>query len=126
MFASPQAAATAHATGLGGLGSVTLALLAVLAAIFALAWLLRRVRAFSGGRVDHALEVLANVPLGPKERAVLLRVGDAQLLLGVAPGRVSMLHLLASPLEPAGPAAGGAPGGGGISFRALLARSLGK
>jgi flagellar protein FliO/FliZ len=124
MFAAPQAAPVAHPGGIGGLGEVTLALLLVLGAIFLLAWLVRRVRGF-GSRVGNALDVLANVPLGQKERAVLLKVGTTQILLGVAPGRVNALYVLPEPLEleraPGTPASSTPP-----SFRALLMKSLGK
>ena len=123
MFAAPQTAPAAHAGGLGGLGEVTLALLLVLGAVFALAWLLKRVRVFSS-RAGAAVEVLAQVPLGQKERAVLIKVGPSQILLGVAPGRVNTLHVLPEPLDLSRPPA--AAGGDGHSpFRALL-RSLGK
>jgi flagellar protein FliO/FliZ len=124
MFAAPQAAPVSHPGGISGLAEVTLALLLVLAVIFALAWLLRRLRGF-GSRVGDAIDVLANVPLGQKERAVLLRVGATQILLGVAPGRVNALYVLPEPLAldraPATPGGPAAP-----SFRALLMKSLGK
>ena len=123
MFAAPQTAPAAHAGGLGGLGEVTLALLLVLGAVFALAWVLKRVRTF-GSRVGGALDVLAQLPLGQKERAVLIRVGTAQILLGVAPGRVSTLYVLPEPLDLKTPPAGSA-GAANSPFRALL-RSLGK
>ena len=123
MFAAPQSAPAAHAGGIVGLGEVTLALLLVLGAVFALAWALKRVRAF-GSRVGGALEVLAQVPLGQKERAVLIKVGEQQVLLGVAPGRVNTLHVLPQPLDLSrAPAV--TPRDGGSPFRALL-RSLGK
>jgi flagellar protein FliO/FliZ len=122
VFAAPQAAPVAHPGSIGGLGEVTLALLLVLATVFALAWLLRRVRGF-GSRVGTAIDVVASVPLGQKERAVLLQVGPNQILLGVAPGRVSTLYVLPEPLEVARPP--GAPAGT-PAFRALLMRSLGK
>ena len=123
MFAAPQTAPAAHAGGLGGLGEVTLALLLVLGAVFALAWVLKRVRTF-GSRVGGALDVLAQLPLGQKERAVLIRVGTAQILLGVAPGRVNTLYVLPEPLDLKVPPAGSA-GAANSPFRALL-RSLGK
>jgi flagellar protein FliO/FliZ len=123
LFAAPHAAATAAPVGAGGLASVTFALLAVLAAIFAVAWLARRVRGI-GNRVGNAIDVLAEVPLGPKERAVLLKVGAEQLLIGVAPGRVSALHVLRDPVEVAKGAAVTTPTA--ASFSALLKRSLGK
>ncbi len=122
-FAAPTTAAGAPVIGVSGLLSVTLALLGVLAVIFALAWLARRMRTF-GDRTAGALEVLANMPLGPKERAVLLRVGGAQILLGVAPGRVNTLHVLDQPADIGNPAPSApAPK---PSFAQLLKRSLGK
>jgi len=123
LFAAPQAATTAAPVGAGGLASVTLALLVVLAAIFAVAWVARRVRGI-GNRVGNAIDVLAEVPLGPKERAVLLKVGAEQVLIGVAPGRVSALHVLREPVEISKPAIATAPAA--ASFGALLKRSLGK
>jgi flagellar protein FliO/FliZ len=130
LFASPHAATpfaaaarTAAPVGAGSLASVTLALLAVLAAIFAVAWLARRVRGI-GNRVGNAIDVLADVPLGPKERAVLLKVGAEQILIGVAPGRVSALHVLREPIEVTKTATATSPTA--TSFSALLKRSMGK
>ncbi len=126
-FAAPDIASGAPAMGVGGLGEVTLALAVVLAAIFALAWLVRRVRGVAGAA--SALGVLAEVRLGPKERAVLVKVGGEQLLLGVAPGQVSTLHVLAQPVHidrEAPPTSGSGPRGDRPSFRALLQRSLGR
>jgi len=123
LFAAPHAAASAAPVGAGGLASVTVALLVVLAAIFAVAWLARRVRGI-GNRVGNAIDVLADLPLGPKERAVLLKVGAEQILIGVAPGRVSALHVLREPVQITQPPAAAVPGA--TSFGALLKRSLGK
>lgn len=127
-FASPAVVQSATPPGVGSLAQVTLSLGIVLAAIFAAAWVVRRMRGF--GRVaPGALDVIADLPLGQKERAVLVRVGKQQILLGVAPGRVSTLHVLPEPVEivtpPAAPGAG--PGAlGKPSFRSLLMKSLGK
>lgn len=123
LFAAPHAATPAAPAGAGGLASVTLALLLVLAAIFAVAWLARRVRGI-GNRIGNAIDVLADIPLGPKERAVLLKVGTEQILVGVAPGRVSALHVLREPVEVTRPTA--ATNTTATSFAALLKRSLGK
>jgi flagellar protein FliO/FliZ len=125
MFAAPHADPIAHASGISGLGQVTLALLLVLGLIFALAWLLRRLRGI-GGRVGDAIDVLAQVPLGQKERAVLLKVGATQILLGVTPTQINALYVLPQPLELA--RAPGKPLDAGIesSFRTLLLKSLGK
>ena len=124
LFAAPAAASLAPAVSAGGLLSVSLALLVVLGAIFALAWLARRMRTF-GSRARGALEILASLPLGTKERAVLVKVGDAQILLGVAPGQVSTLHVLPQPLELDRTATAGVTAGR-PTFAALLKRSLGK
>jgi flagellar protein FliO/FliZ len=123
LFAAPHAATPAAPVGADGLLSVTLALLLVLAAIFAVAWLARRMRGI-GNRVGNAIDVLADMPLGPKERAVLLKVGAEQILVGVAPGRVSALHVLREPIEIPKPTTATTPAS--LSFSALLKRSLGK
>jgi flagellar protein FliO/FliZ len=124
MFAAPQAAPVTHTSAISSLGEMTVALLVVLAVIFALAWLTRQLRGATG-RVGSAIDVVANVPLGQKERAVLLKVGGSQILLGVAPGRVNTLYVLPEPLEltRASQVAGSERS---TSFRALLLRSLGK
>jgi flagellar protein FliO/FliZ len=124
MFAAPQVAPVAHPSAISSLGEMTLALLVVLAVIFALAWLMRQLRGGSS-RVGGAIDVVANVPLGQKERAVLLKVGSNQILVGVAPGRVNTLYVLPEPIVLTRPsdiaATERAP-----SFRALLLRGLGK
>jgi flagellar protein FliO/FliZ len=124
MFAAPQTTGSPHPVGVGGLGEVAFALIVVLAAIFVVAWVVRRMR-IAGNRVGGAIDVLAEVPLGAKERAVLLKVGATQILLGVAPGRVNTLHVLAEPLELARPPAGSADDSRN-SFRTIFMRSLGK
>jgi flagellar protein FliO/FliZ len=124
MFAAPQTTVAPHPTGIGGLGEVAFALLIVLAAIFVVAWLVRRMR-IVGNRVGGAIDILANVQLGQKERAVLLKVGTTQILIGVAPGQVNTLHVLTEPLELAKPPAG-TSGDSGNAFRTILLRSLGK
>ncbi len=65
---------------------------AVLLAIFALAWLARRVPGLraAGG----LLQVRGGVQVGPRERVVLLQAGDQWLLIGVASGSVRTLQVL--------------------------------
>lgn len=122
-FAAPEAIGQPAAPSVSGLGQVTLALLVVLGAVFAVAWVVKRVRGF-GNRVGDAIDVIADIPLGQKERAVLLKVGKAQILLGVAPGQVNTLHVLTEPIELPKPPAGVSDTG--PSFKSLLMRSLGK
>lgn len=123
MFAAPQTTGAPHPVGVGGLGEVAFALILVLAAVFVVAWVVRRMR-LASSRVGGAIDVLADVPLGQRERAVLLKVGTTQILLGVAPGRVNTLHVLTEPLELGTPAIPAADGRN--TFRAILMRSLGK
>lgn len=122
VFAAPGAVASIPGSGVAGLGQVTLALCIVLGAIFLCAWLAKRMRNIGSGR-SGAVNVVAEVRLGPKERAVLLQIGTTQLLVGVAPGRINALHALAEPVGTPSPVA---PGTDGVSFKALLIRSLGK
>jgi flagellar protein FliO/FliZ len=68
--------------------------------------------------------VIADIPLGQKERAVLLKVGQTQILVGVAPGQVNTLHVLTEPIDLAKPDTG--PHDGRPSFKSLMLRSLGK
>jgi flagellar protein FliO/FliZ len=125
MFAAPHVTPIAHTSGIGGLSEVTLALLLVLALIFALAWLLRRLRGM-GSRVGDAIDVIAQVPLGQKERAVLLKVGATQILLGVTPAQINALYVLPQPLELARTSGNTLDAAANTSFRALLLKSLGK
>ena len=73
---------TGRASGAGSLAQVTLSLVLVLAAVFAAAWAMRSLRGF-GRSGAGAIEIVAEIALGPKERAVLMQVGKQQLLLGV-------------------------------------------
>lgn len=124
-FAAPAAAAAGAPAGAASLTQVTLSLLLVLAAVFAAAWVVQRARGF-GKLGSPAITVIADVGLGPKERAVLIQVGSQQLLLGVAPGRVSTLHVLANPVAAAAAAAAAAPEVPlQPDFKSILKRSLG-
>jgi len=109
---------------------VLLALALVLAAVFGAAALLRRLRLLGGGGAAD-LQILGQVALGARERAVLLRAGGQQFLVGVAPGNVRLLSALAEPVPDAAAAAAGpgaVPGAAPVlkSFREVLRRSLGR
>lgn len=81
-------------------------LIVVLIAIGATALLFRRFGRLPQGPGN--LRVIGGLSLGVRERAVLVQVGDRQLLLGVAPGRVETLHVLERPVEvPHAPLPGG-------------------
>jgi flagellar protein FliO/FliZ len=86
------------ATSLMSLFQVLFGLGLVLAAIAGTAWLLRK---FSPGQVaaSGALRVVGGVAVGPKERVVLVDVGETRLVLGVAPGHISTLHEMPRPAD---------------------------
>lgn len=78
---------------------VLISLLGVVALIFFVGWLSRRaqVRVRPGGR---KIRVIESMPVGIKERVMLLEVGGTQLLVGASPtGGLRTLHVLATPVE---------------------------
>ena len=93
--ASPAAIATTPAVATDvatGLGQMLFGLAAVVALLLACLWAIKRLTAPRGSA--GAMRVLGAVPVGPRERVVLLDLGSKVLVLGVAPGSVSTLHVL--------------------------------
>ncbi len=95
---------TRHATQVGnqaptspGLFGAVFALLLVLGLIVGLGWLLKRMPG-SGFRPAAGLKLVASLPLGAKERVVVVEVAGQQLLLGVTAGGINALHTLDTPL----------------------------
>jgi flagellar protein FliO/FliZ len=119
-----SAAATAPADTLPatGLLQVLLALGVVLAAIAAFAWFLRRLTPGAIGSRGW-LRIVGGAMVGPKERVVLVEIGETWLLLGVAASNVSLLYTLPKPPQSAaheGETA--APGFSGALLQALASR----
>jgi flagellar protein FliO/FliZ len=83
----------------GNLLQMILGLIAVLILIVALAWVMRRMGGMTGTAAG-SLRILGGLSMGTRERIVLVQVGEQQLLLGVAPGRVQTLHVLEHPIQP--------------------------
>jgi len=79
--------------GAEGMLTTALGLAFILSIIFAGAWLLKRFGALPAGG-KGMVRVLGGASLGARERVVVVQVEDARLVLGVAPGRVQMLHQL--------------------------------
>jgi flagellar protein FliO/FliZ len=106
--AEPGSAGLSANGNLGGqIGQMLLGLLLVVGLIFLLAWLLRRVQQI-GPRGNQAIKLVSSQALGPRDRLLLVQVGREQVLLGISPGRITPLHVLADPVlvadaEPASP-----------------------
>lgn len=89
-----------------GLLQVLVSLVFIVGVIVALAWIATRLR-LTPRSASTSLKVLADVPVGPKERVVLIKVGDAQALVGVGADGVRSLQLLDRVVDvPADEAAG--------------------
>lgn len=82
----------------GSVFQLILMLLLVIGLILFAAWFFRRLGQF-GGTNNQAIRYLGGISVGQRERVVLIEVGDTQLLIGVAPGRVEKLHKLDVPVE---------------------------
>ncbi len=95
-------------TGIGGARALTVVfgLALILLLIYGCAWLMKRAGAINLGGVA-GMKIVAGVSVGPREKVLLLEVGDQQVLVGVAPGRVSHLASFEQPViespEMAGP-----------------------
>jgi flagellar protein FliO/FliZ len=99
-----QAAATGGSTGMGsGMLQATLGLALVLGLIWGAAWVVRRLGPVAGTGTS-AIKIVAAQNIGPRERVVIVEIGDQWLVLGVATGAVRALHALPkSALPPTSP-----------------------
>jgi len=86
---------TAHS-----LGSAALNLIIVLALIFALAWVLRRVRGLRNN-LPGQISIKATLSLSMKERVMLIDAAGEHLLIGVSPSGITKLHRYTKPLPEA-------------------------
>jgi len=98
--AAPEATAAATATVAaaadnpmtGHLLQTTLGLLFVLGLLLALVWLLKRLGVGNAQRRGGFYKVLATSALGPREKIVLVEVGDTWLVLGMTSNSINTLH----------------------------------
>jgi flagellar protein FliO/FliZ len=121
VFAVDQVAQPAIvASGFASMLQVLFGLGLVLAAIAGTAWLLKKL---APGQVagSGAVRVVGGVAVGPKERVVLVDVGETRLVLGVAPGHVSTLLEMPRPINERDIAG---PEGNGGKFYARLRAAM--
>lgn len=97
LLAAPVAGAAPVDTG-AELLRVLVSLLGVVALIFFVGWMSRRAQARvrPGGR---KIRVVESMPVGIKDRVMLIEVGGTQLLVGASPtGGLRTLHVLDTPV----------------------------
>ena len=105
LAAEPVATAAAAAapvvnSGVAGqLTQLVFGLLLVLGLIFFLAWLLRRVQQAGPAGKGQVIELIGSRALGPRDRLMLVQVGNEQILLGLSPGTITALHVLKEPVQ---------------------------
>jgi len=83
---------------IGSLTQLTLSLIAIVALIVAIGWVLKRFKLNAPrGSVDS--EILDQLSVGPRERVMLVRIGEAQVLLGVGASGIVALTPLTAPIQ---------------------------
>lgn len=104
-FAAESADAAPVVSTAGSLLQVFIGLVAVLLLIAGAAWLAKRMGVSHVGS-SSLVRVVGSASIGTRERVVVVEVGDAWLVVGVAPGSISALSTLPkgdipSPASPA-------------------------
>ncbi|KZL38251.1 flagellar assembly protein FliO [Pseudomonas syringae pv. syringae] len=97
--AAPAQVANTISGGMGGqVVQLLFGLILVIGLIFVLAWLMRRVQRV-GPNSNQVIELVSSRALGPRDRLVLVQIGNEQVLLGITPGRITPLHVLKEPVQ---------------------------
>jgi flagellar protein FliO/FliZ len=90
-------ASPASPLSVGSLAQLSLSLIAIVALILAMGWVLKRFKLASPGR-SFDMAVLDELKMGPRERIVLIRIGEAQVLVGIGAGGIVPLTPLPAPI----------------------------
>jgi flagellar protein FliO/FliZ len=81
----------------GSLTQLSLSLIAIVALILAISWALKRLK-LTHPRGSGEIAVIDELGVGPRERIVLIRVGESQLLVGISAAGMMPLTPLAAPI----------------------------
>lgn len=96
----PQSPQNTTAAPIGSgrhLVSVSVALLGIILLIFAISWFLKRFGQ-GGFTQNQHIKILAVLPLGTRERIVLIDAAGQQLLLGLTASTINTLHVFNEPV----------------------------
>lgn len=104
---------------------LVLSLALVIGVIILFAWLMRRAGGLHG-QAGGTLRILGGLSLGAREKLVLVKVGETQLLIGVAPGQVRKLHVLDTPVTQENSRDSGSEKNEAVGFSDRLKTALGK
>ncbi|MFQ3230596.1 MAG: flagellar protein FliO/FliZ [Reinekea sp.] len=77
---------------------VFLMLILIVGLIFACAWLVRRMSGGLGVNQRH-IQVLSVMPLGTREKLMIIKAAHEYLLIGVTPNGISTLHRYDEPID---------------------------
>jgi flagellar protein FliO/FliZ len=83
---------------IGSLTQLTLSLIAIVALILVLGWVLKRLKLTAPRAAAGDMSIIDELSLGPRERIALVRIGDAQVLIGIGAGSIVSLTPLAQPI----------------------------
>ena len=66
----------------------------VIGLLLAALWGLKRIQKIPGGanRKDQQIEILESLSLGPRQKLLLVRVNNDQVLVGISAGQMQPLH----------------------------------
>jgi flagellar protein FliO/FliZ len=93
-----QLASLNSPVSLATLAETAFGLIIVLGFIVLLAWLIKRTNQLQTS-ANGKLKIIAGLPLGTRERIVLVEVGKEQILVGVTAQQIQTLHVLKEPIN---------------------------
>lgn len=96
-FAQTTHTGTAQASLLNQVLQLGLGLLLVVGLIVVMGYLMRRVGPLAPQGGQH-IRLISALPMGPRDRLLLVDVGGKQILLGASPGRINTLHVFDEPV----------------------------
>jgi flagellar protein FliO/FliZ len=98
--------------GMDGFASLFIEIAGIVVVLWLAVWLFARRGRVPGGWVARDCQIVRQLPLGPRERVIVVRIGAKQMVLGVGATAVSLLCELTEPLPLSD--AGGGPFGDAV------------